>query len=1041
MSDLSKDAQPVASSNARESAGATTAQPTAKPLGADAGKPAVPGAKSAMPKPTTAETGRGPMRVTAHWLRARCAPELAPDNTLGALPHHTTVEAAGRDGDWVKIAYHSKHAFVFGEYVRPLENEHQVAPSSALGADASQEAQDATAALDGQLASIGQTAHPAPHREPPVHGEPAVVPVHHADHVANHAATDSKAAEPSKDKVKAKTKSAGFVRAGGGKVRDVLARLQKAGQLAITANQIVQLDGASQVETDGNVAAVDTTDDMVVSLGFHQVVLGHKSLEAVMLKAPAAFAKHGLALDMSKTYEVAGWSHPHQIQGVEDVDDLRGHEWGDKFYAASLEDAVIVAVAQFALDEAKSVEALTTAKGGTGDYFDDDTARSWLLEVHNNRPAYTGPVVKKAVDGGALSAGDRDGFLDILSGAIVDTYGEQEGLRHYAKQKAKPENSHLSKEADQKLREDAFAKWGPSGRTAGTHIVTKISRHMTLPDLTPSAPTATNAVTSPAPSAPASQHHEDPSHDLAPHAAPAASVPSATAPHPAQLLPTATQAADTVAPHVVLAPPAPVPPSPSHQSTTEPPSSTPSTPSAESTSAATVHPGAAATHSQAAAMPANANDQAYSGRQLDDVDYLKTYHHLDGDGSLYDNPTTPAESALLAGLRHSQKRIDPTYLLAWQTAVGVTDNSGAMNTDTIRKLVEHWGAKQVTVAAIVAGSLFTEMAKQVPGAPIIDLGEGFGGGRRGSTDTVQAGHRADAMARAAGFPNYAAMHSFQNITILGITIGTGQKALADRVALADKWLSARHPLAANNPEYCATNLGWSQRGVGAYSDSAQLVEQTGFVGGAAVGPHMHSAGLALDIDTAVNPYIFAGATNNKNGDANDIMATHLRFAAQIYGGERVTPDGLMQWSKDMSTEELWARVDEVSKSLGQYLELAARGDRNEIYRAFHDAPPSGAGMPEVEARANVQRVLNFGNRNSGFGKRWFQDNLSRTNATGLMAHSMDMVVALRDVAGLAWGGTEMSSVENGDFMHFDLRFDGGVGSAVYQFALNNDREG
>lgn len=44
--------------------------------------------------------------------------------------------------------------------------------------------------------------------------------------------------------------------------------------------------------------------------------------------------------------------------------------------------------------------------------------------------------------------------------------------------------------------------------------------------------------------------------------------------------------------------------------------------------------------------------------------------------------------------------------------------------------------------------------------------------------------------------------------------------------------------------------------------------------------------------------------------------------------------------------------------------------------------------------------------------------------------SMDLLVALRDVAGLAWGGTEMSSVENGDFMHFDCR-QTQFGDAVY----------
>jgi hypothetical protein len=298
------------------------------------------------------------------------------------------------------------------------------------------------------------------------------------------------------------------------------------------------------------------------------------------------------------------------------------------------------------------------------------------------------------------------------------------------------------------------------------------------------------------------------------------------------------------------------------------------------------------------------------------------------------------------------------------------------------------------------------------------------------------------MARAAGFANYTAMHHFVDMELLKFPIGPGQPHLAARVKLADAWLSQRHPHAVGNKQACQQELGWSTGANGAYSDKPELIEQYGFRGNVAVGPHMHSAGLALDIDTKLNPYVFAGSTNNKHGDANDIMAKHLRWAAQIYGGEMVTPDGLAQWSKDMSTEELWARVQEVSKSLGKYLELAERGNDDEIVHAFMDPPPKGAGMPEAEARANVLSVKHFGKKDSGDRNwktgRYFQDQVGREQATGLMQHSMDMIVALRDVAGLAWGGTEMSETENGDFMHFDLRFDGAAGAAVYAFALNNN---
>jgi hypothetical protein len=41
-----------------------------------------------------------------------------------------------------------------------------------------------------------------------------------------------------------------------------------------------------------------------------------------------------------------------------------------------------------------------------------------------------------------------------------------------------------------------------------------------------------------------------------------------------------------------------------------------------------------------------------------------------------------------------------------------------------------------------------------------------------------------------------------------------------------------------------------------------------------------------------------------------------------------------------------------------------------------------------------------------------------------MNHSLDLVVALRDAAGLTWGGTEFSDHgDQADFMHFDCRND------------------
>jgi len=43
---------------------------------------------------------------------------------------------------------------------------------------------------------------------------------------------------------------------------------------------------------------------------------------------------------------------------------------------------------------------------------------------------------------------------------------------------------------------------------------------------------------------------------------------------------------------------------------------------------------------------------------------------------------------------------------------------------------------------------------------------------------------------------------------------------------------------------------------------------------------------------------------------------------------------------------------------------------------------------------------------------WFHNNMSRGESQTLTTHSQELLIALRDVAGLSWGGAEMSSNEN-----------------------------
>ncbi len=277
----------------------------------------------------------------------------------------------------------------------------------------------------------------------------------------------------------------GFSKYGGGSVKGFLTNLVEQGKLGISGKDIAILDAVAQVETGGQIACVQTYDDQIVSIGFKQVVLGHGSLAKMMKKASGAFAKHGLVLDTSRKYQHPGWSNPPPaIQGVEDEEELRGHEWGMKFYEASMEPEVVEAMCELALGELGKVNGMvkkaTGGGGGGNDYFADTTSQGWLLETYNNRPAFTSKAINRAVDNGAKGASTRDAFLDILSKSIIQTYEIEEPLLHYKKAKAR-KGGKLSTDEDAALLAKSKEDYTSVGHRKGNNIVTKISRKLSEP--------------------------------------------------------------------------------------------------------------------------------------------------------------------------------------------------------------------------------------------------------------------------------------------------------------------------------------------------------------------------------------------------------------------------------------------------------------------------------------------------------------------------------------------------------------------------------
>ena len=360
--------------------------------------------------------------------------------------------------------------------------------------------------------------------------------------------------------------------------------------------------------------------------------------------------------------------------------------------------------------------------------------------------------------------------------------------------------------------------------------------------------------------------------------------------------------------------------------------------------------------------------------------------------------TTADEVAVLNKLRAASKRLDPVWLKAAQDALGVANASGAMNTETLRAFRREAGPK-IGATEILAD---TFLADKVPGNHFF---------KAGAMTAVNADRPADAnahydtAARAGGAANYQAWQSaWVSVTLLGKTLGQGHPHLARKVQAADAYL--RNKYSGKNDAAIRGDLGWDGSGQGAYYE---------------LGLHYHSMGLAIDIEPSQNPYIFRGK-NGETDTADDWYESLIKIATNVYGGEQMSAKTLGDWSKELSTEELYAKIDGTNGAISKYLELTKADTETFVQTLMASKHHT---YSETEARAIA------GRRKGHWDK--FHDSERRQNKAKSMTNlHEDMVIALRDVAGLAWGAGEFTASEggvNGDFMHFDCRNDS-VGSGM-----------
>jgi hypothetical protein len=231
----------------------------------------------------------------------------------------------------------------------------------------------------------------------------------------------------------ARVRGKGLARYASEKLVDRLRAMQAKGTLAVggtpiplTEEDLFVLDAVARVETGGGVNALNTWDDMIVSLGFKQVTLVHGSLFKVMRMAPNAFAAHGLTIG-SGTWTFKTRSGPATtptIAGCDDPQELRRDPWATRFWEAGLEDEAVAAVTKYAMDEIGAFEkkVVKDSKGQTNPWMQDPTVRAILIEAYNNRPAFARTAARKLIARTAGQKLGRDEFLDALGDELKRAY-------------------------------------------------------------------------------------------------------------------------------------------------------------------------------------------------------------------------------------------------------------------------------------------------------------------------------------------------------------------------------------------------------------------------------------------------------------------------------------------------------------------------------------------------------------------------------------------------------------------------------------------